>query len=321
TDFDGALANVLADKNMRTTLERWLTQYNQISGFGALVYENSLVGTLSTDHRYVYAVDDLTVPCPGNEFQPWMWNQANQIQQEVKPLVLQNTLYAFKLLNGRCEWRLGGGIKEDPFTDSHFLGVPISVGGKLYVLNEKNNGPMGDGELRLVCIDPNKITAGKPLVIEPIQSLGMVLQQHRITHDVSRRVNAVHLGYGEGILVCPTNAGEILGVDLLSRSLVWSYPYREQNPPALPFQAQAFPGGFGGGPGFGRPGGTMPMVGNATLSNWHSAPPAIIDGKVVFTASDANSVHCINLRDGTPLWKKRQSETDLYMGGVFNGKV
>src|SRR5262249_55726327 len=101
-------------------------------------------------------------------------------------------------------------------------------------------------------------------------------------------------------------------------SLVWSYPYREQMPPAMPFQAQQFPGGFG--PGFGRPGSNMPM-GNATLSNWHAAPPAIVDGKVVFTAPDANSVHCINLRDGTPIWKKRQSDNDLYMAGVFNGKV
>ena len=144
-----------------------------------------------------------------------------------------------------------------------------------------------------------------------MQSLGEVVQQSRVTHDVSRRLNAVHLAYGEGILVCPTNAGEVLGVDLLSRSLAWAYPYREQMPTTVPFvslQPQPFP----------RP--TPVFIGNSA-ANWHSSPPVIQDGKVVFTAPDATSVHCINLRDGTPVWKKKQSENDLYLAGVFNGKV
>ena len=311
TDFDGALANVLADGKLKVTLDNWLNRFFGTVGFSSLVFENTLNGTLSTDHRYVYAVDDLAVPTPGDQFQPYVWN-SGQVGQEVKPLVLRNTLYAFNLQSGKCEWRLGTEAKDDPFADSHFLGVPISVGGKLYVLNEKNVGPTGDGELRLVCIDPYKLAkAATPVVLEPIQSLGMVQQQHRVTHDISRRLNAAHLAYGEGILVCPTNAGEVLGVDLLSRSLAWAYPYREQAPTPVPFtpvQPQPFP----------RP---TPNFASTSAANWRSAPPAIQDGKVVFTAPDANSIHCINLRDGTPVWKKRQSENDLYMAGVYNGKV
>ncbi len=312
TDFDGALANVLSEAKLRVTLENWLTRFFGTPGFSSLVYENTLNGTLSTDHRLVYAIDDLAVPAPSDQFQPFVWNSAT-VGQEVKPLVLQNTLYAFNMQSGKCEWRLGGGGKDDPFADSHFLGVPITVGGKLYALNEKNTGPTGESELRLVCIDPGKMASpGRPTVVEPIQSLGNIIQQHRITHDTSRRLNAVHLGYGEGILVCPTNAGEILGVDLLSRSLAWAYPYREQMPTAVPFvNMQPQP--------FGRP--ALPNFASASAANWHSAPPVIVDGKVVFTAPDANSVHCINLRDGTPIWKKKQSENDLYLAGVYGGKV
>ena len=47
----------------------------------------------------------------------------------------------------------------------------------------------------------------------------------------------------------------------------------------------------------------------------------IQDGKVVFTAPDAGSIHCINLRDGTAVWKKKHQEGDLYLAGVFGGKV
>jgi outer membrane protein assembly factor BamB len=32
-------------------------------------------------------------------------------------------------------------------------------------------------------------------------------------------------------------------------------------------------------------------------------------------------VHCINLRDGTPVWKKRQMDGDLFLAGVWQGKV
>jgi outer membrane protein assembly factor BamB len=317
TPLDGSLANVLSHKDLRVTMENWLNNtYFQRAMFTNFLYENSLLGTIATDHRLVYTVDDLAVPAPSNIF-PWMWQQG-QIPAKVKQYVLGNSLQAFELNTGKFKWRLGNDPENDKhndtYTDSHFLGVPLSVGGKLYVLNEKNSGAAGDAELRLVCIDPNKMEGDtedkkhRPRVIS-LQTLGMVNQQNRVTHDMSRRTNAVHLGYGEGILVCPTNAGEVLGVDLMSRTLAWAYPYREKaigNPttPGGPFQP--FP---------------QPGVLNFNSSIWRTAPPVIQEGKVVFTAPDAHSVHCINLRDGTPVWKTPQMEGDLYLAGVFQGKV
>src|SRR5207248_7801279 len=104
-----------------------------------------------------------------------------------------------------------------------------------------------------------------------------------------------------------------LGIDLMSRSLAWAYPYRDQMPSSGPFALDM------GAQRIIRP--QQQNVGNMSPPNWHPAPPVIQDGKVVFTAPDAHSVHCINLRDGTPVWKKKQSENDLYLAGVFGGKV
>lgn len=320
TEFDGTLANILSNSKVRGTLDAWLdNSYFPMAGFCSVLYENTSVGTLSSDHRFVYAVDDLAVPPPGNIFQvanPFMQPQMNQVPEPLRPLVWQNSLWAFDLASGRAKWRLGDPLRrDDPFNDSHFLGVPISIGGKLYVLNEKNPGPTGDSELRLICIDPNKIVDARPHIVKPIQSLGQVQQQFRATHDISRRTNTVHLAYGEGILVCPTNAGEVLGVDLTSRSLAWAYPYREQAP-----QTVNLPGVMPQpNRGFIAPG--MNMGSSATIANWKSAPPVIVEGKVVFTAPDANSVHCLNLRDGTAVWKKRQMDGDLFLAGVYQGKV
>jgi len=319
TEFEGSLAMVLGDPKLRGIVEnQWLNNYQQ-PGVLNLVYENSLLGSLSSDHRLVYAVDDLAVPAPANIFQ-FMWNTP-QMNNEIKALISGNSLVAYELNSGLNIWRLGGrpvgeghDPNNDPFVDSHFLGAPLSVGGKLYVLNEKNPGPMGDSELRLVCIDPTKKDANhKPRVLT-IQALGNVQQQHRITHDMSRRTHAVHLAYADGILVCPTNAGEVLGIDLLSRSLAWSYPYREgpsntqPNPNPFP-QPLPFPQPIPG------------MNAGNILGNWQSSPPVVADGKIVFTAPDASSVHCINLHNGLLSWRSPRLDGDLFLAGVYQGKV
>ena len=132
-----SLAAVTTDSRYRNAND-WLTQYSQpqFASFSSLVYNNTLLGTLATDHRFVYAVDDLAVPAPAQIFQ-WMWNQGQGISNDLKPLVMQNCLYAFNVQSGRGEWKLGDmNGRDEEFKDSHFLGVPMSVGGKLYVLNE-----------------------------------------------------------------------------------------------------------------------------------------------------------------------------------------
>jgi len=71
----------------------------------------------------------------------------------------------FELTSGKFRWRLGidpdnDKQKKDNFADSHFLGVPVTIGDRLYALNEKyknEKGGKGEGELRLVCIDSKKM--------------------------------------------------------------------------------------------------------------------------------------------------------------------
>ncbi len=324
----GSITQILKHSDVREVIQPWLTNYTnfpQLPGFGNLVFENTTVGTISTDHQFVYAIDDIAVPSPDNlfVFNPFMGMPQSNVPSKVRNLLMQNCLYAFNLQSGRTAWSLGsfsGADTKDEFSDSHFLGAPINVGGKLYVLNEKNQGQQGDAELRLVCIDPNKVDGFRPHVVEPIQVLGNVEQRNRVTHAISRRINGVHLAYGEGVLVCPTNAGEILGVDLMSRSLAWAYPYREQSPKEFtsggdinPRNGRIFIGG-GGVP-------SALSMSTVTLGKWKSTPPAIVDGKIVFTAPDADSVHCINLQDGTPRWKVGKLEGDLYFAGVVGKRV
>jgi outer membrane protein assembly factor BamB len=319
TDLDGSLGVILSDANLRPALLNWLGTYNNTAGFSSLVYENSAVGAIATDHRLVYTVDDLAIPAPPAVMTNMMYNPA-VVPEKVKPLLYQNVLYAFELETGRLKWRLGQSSDDRDKTPSayaktHFLGTPVAVGGKLYVLNETDAG-----DLRLLCIDPMKYadptTKREPVVLS-VQTLGTVQPQFRTVNDVVRRTHTVHLGYGEGILVCPTNAGQVLGIDLLSRSLAWAYPYRERSPRV---NTQPFNPGLPPGAVVVRPG-VQPMALQMSAANWKAAPPVITDGKVVFTAPDSSAVHCINLRDGTKVWKASQQEQDLFLAGVFQGKV
>ncbi len=52
----------------------------------------------------------------------------------------------------------------------------------------------------------------------------------------------------------------------------------------------------------------------------HTAP--ILTGdRIVYAAPDADSIRCLNLRDGLLIWKSARTDDDLYVGGVQNGRV
>ncbi|HLJ93661.1 MAG TPA: PQQ-binding-like beta-propeller repeat protein [Gemmataceae bacterium] len=306
--------DALAELAKHSEVATWFNQY--LAGtYQNILFENSTVGTLSTDGSRVYAVDDLAIPpYPGYQTFPAIGpGGAVQMSGPLHALAQRSRLIAFDLDSGKLVWEHGDpGPPEKPMdktelADSYFLGPPLPLGGKLYVLTEKN------AELRLVCLDA---ASGEPAWMQTLATV-----RDRLLQDVSRRVQAVHLAYGEGIMVCPTNAGAILGIDLLSRSLVWAFPYREKTPESSPPR-------FGPGMQRGRlPPGAAPVIGVDIYGNlqklsgdWKMSAPIIQDGKVVFTAPDGGAIHCLNLRDGTPLWQAERRD-DLYLAGVFGGKV
>jgi outer membrane protein assembly factor BamB len=313
--FAGSL-DALAEMSKRSEVATWFGQYQQ-GNYQNILFENSTVGTLSTDGSRAYAVDDLAIPpYPGYQsFTAFGPQGAVPMSGPLYALAQRSRLLAFDLESGKLVWEHGDpGTLDKPMdksdlAGSYFLGPPLPLGGKLYVLTEKN------AELRLVCLNAANG--------EPTWTQTLATARDRLLLDVSRRVQAVHLAYGEGILVCPTNAGAILGVDLLSHSLVWAFPYREKSPDPSP--APTMPG-FGGGRRGRLPPGVAAMAidGYANLQklngDWKLSAPVIQDGKVVFTAPDGGAIHCLNLRDGEPLWQAERRD-DLYLAGVFQGKV
>jgi outer membrane protein assembly factor BamB/tetratricopeptide (TPR) repeat protein len=274
----------------------------------SLLFENSTLGTLSSDGRRVYAIEDLFVP-PHPSLIQQIQEGATRPLGPLHQAVYHNELRAFDLDNGKKIWAVGSSTQPPPglhapakgptaarddrpedLADGFFLGAPLPLHGKLYLLQEKH------GDIRLLCLDPER---GEVVWTQPL-----VTVHDKMLTDVGRRFQAVHLAYAEGVLVCPTNAGAVLGVDLLSHSLIWAYSYRERTPPS--------PEAGGGEPIF-TP---VPLI-----PQWKSTGPVLHDGKVVFTSADNEAIHCINLHDGALVWKAGRTEDDLYVGGVFDDKV
>ena len=301
-------------RDLRVKAAAWIQEYeSRYPGSTSFLYENSLLGSLSADSGHVYTVDDLPVPIPPQYIRnPSYWNNTQTVPMSIKGFILKNNLYAFDIETGLTKWMRGNvfqphmidknpalTFKVDPdFDNSFFLGAPLPIQGKLYVLNEN-----ADGEIRLVSLDPE---TGK--LLPPMQTLGTVESMSRVAYDPLRRTHAVHLAFSDGIIVCPTNAGHVFGFDPLSRTFAWTYAYRER-------QIGTTSNNVGG---FGRP---VTQSIPPTPATWKSAPPVISNGKLVFTAPDAHSVHCLDLQTGSLLWKKSKSPNDLFLAGVWNDRV
>jgi outer membrane protein assembly factor BamB/tetratricopeptide (TPR) repeat protein len=305
TDSKWSLERLLKDGKTMGYLSNWLAQYNQM-GRGNVLYENSTTGTLSTDGKLVYAVEDLAVAPITNSFMYGKPKEDPKPQPNLGPITdaaYHNKLVAYELKSGKLPWELGGhDEKAGDFKDTFFLGPPLPLEGKLYVLAEK------DQELRLFCLDAAKNP--HKCAIDWTQKLAGV--RDKMTVDIGRRMQAAHLAYGGGILVCPTNAGAVLGVDLLSQSLVWVHSYREKGQLTAQ-EEEMIRMGMIPPPGW--------TARNPNATDWKVTAPVITEGKVVFTAPDGRAIHCLNLRDGSLLWKVNRTDDDLYLGGVVAGKV
>jgi len=301
---DGGAEAIGSDPNKKGSLAQWQQQYNAAGG-SSLIFENPINGSVTTDGVRGFLVDDLILP-------PLIARQMGrfgppQPQGPLAGMASRNVLKCYNLETMKLSWDLGGPIPTgNPALDkavqgSFFLGAPLPIGKKLYVLNEKEN------ELRLLCLECRDRTDEKvPTPPDLIFVQKLVNVRDLMGQDFNRRIHTAHLACGEGMMVCPTNAGALLGVDLLSRSLVWIHRYREEpvNPAPLP-----------------NPRLPQPAANFSLANQWKDAPPAIVDGKVLFTSWDSNALHCLRLRDGELLWRVARGPDDVYFAGVFDGKA
>ncbi len=306
-----SLDRMVSNPAKQSAITTWVDQWVQTFQKPTLPFENSTVGTLSTDGRYLFVIEDLAVSPPTQAKNPFAGpRDAPTYAQVVTDAIQHNKLQAYELARGKLKWELGGrDEKHGPARNAFFLGAPLPVEDKLYCLVEKG------GKLLLVSLD-----SGKGQWLDAVE---LAVPKTPLPDDPLRRMQASHLAHAAGTLVCPTNAGVVVGVDLKTRKVIWTHSYRDTEARPLPGE-ELNPGRFGRR--FPPPGWVMGPDGRwmppgSGLAYWQVTAPVIVEDKVVFAAPDSKSVSCVGLRDGKSHWTVPRQANDLYLGGVFNGKV
>ena len=202
-----------------------------------------------------------------------------------------NRLAAYEIRTGKLRWHIGGPAGQHALrqAETFFLGPPLPLLGQLYVLGEIK------GEIRLLALDG---ATGKFL-----WSQQLAMAEQGVLQDASRRWAGASPSYADGVLVCPTTTGAIVGVDLATRSLLWGYRYgRSRSGNRM---------NMGG----------MPMVFSGPgPPRWIDGSVSIADGRVLTTPAESDLLYCLSLTDGGLLWKCPRNG-DLYVACVDRDKV
>jgi outer membrane protein assembly factor BamB/tetratricopeptide (TPR) repeat protein len=318
------------EPKIREDVTNWWNALYKPQGLTSVLYENPLLGSLAHDGQSVYYVDDVGLPPPvmqnNPEFGGPFPNQA-RYTGELRDAVLAGQLIATDLRTGNRVWTLGrvDGSRATPATSlprlneeeadkttnafqlclrAIFLGPPLPLNGRLYVLIEH------DGVIRLLCLDPKNLVPVKdyPQKVPALlwsQKLGR--PNTALPGDTVRRFQGAFLAAGEGILVCPTNSGLVIGVDIMSRSLLWAHAYRKLDSTAMNKQ-----------PGFNP---NVVQQVQLPAERWRAAAPIVVGARVLITAYDSNSLECLDVRTGKVLWSTPRQTGDLYVGGVADDRV
>ena len=265
-------------------------------GLAQRVWQDATYGTMSSDGRYVFSVEDLGVGIPLGGSRHIVINGRRQTNPAwPKPY---NRLAAHDIRTGKLKWHVGGGAEEFklPLSGAFFLGPPMPLMGQLYVLAEIKY------EIRLLALDAKSgelIWSQQLAPVEPeINNRGLSL----------RRLTGVSPSYADGILVCPTSTGAIVAVDLATRSLLWGYPYAQESQGHNRSQMIAMRMGM------------MVRPDQTYTGRWANTTTILAEGRVLVTPPESEHLHCLNLVDGRLLWKKPREEA-LYVACVHHGNV
>lgn len=264
-----------------------------------LLFANGNFGTLSSDGRQLFSVEDDTVVL--QQFQMYWGNNDLSRQDALRRSWTSNKLVSYDLRTGRPLWTVGGVESDEPFQPElpgvFFFGAPVVDGHELFVIGER------DGEVRLFCLQAD---SGKPLWTQLLATAESV-----ISRDVARRQFVAQPSIADGLVVCPTTVGWLVAVDRASRQLRWVHRY------AAP-QTNNLRRGVG-----------IPVTQLTTWGQrWLPSAPVIVGDAVVYTPQElfdeqqtrTTNILCVGLHDGTRRWLKPK-ENWLALNGVADGKV
>ena len=261
------------------------------------VVGNGTLGTLASDARHVFAIDRIEVdePAPAGAASP--------TADAAAPLRQTNVLAAFELAaptaDVKPKWTAGGRSGDPDETrvlaGHFFLGPPLPVENRLFAVSEANE------LLHLSCL---KSETGSVLWSQVLCSV-----PQPIGADHQRSALVCSPAFGEGIVVCPTQAGVLVAVEALTGRLLWAASYDDIEPQQRQ-QISAWP--YGARKRIGHPG--------------YVNLPVIHRDRIVYLPAHSEHIHCFDLATGRTRWRVRRDDLEPstateYVAGVTDEAV
>ena len=194
-------------ENERKTISQFL--------YYAIVFRSKYdftYGALRSDEKHVYAIEDIWK----NRIQQGVLTPRSStgiiVSRSNSSSSTSNRLAAYDVVTGKLKWHVGSatityGPSADKTLDSTtFLGAPLVLDGKLYIIGETSDSSVVFYEL--------DSATGKVLWS---QTLG------ESQNSLSDRTYNLTPIYQNGIIVCPISGSSLVCIDLRQRRLLWGF--------------------------------------------------------------------------------------------------
>ena len=162
-------------------------------------------GRLTSDARHVYFIDDVPRPADVDSAHSRLSNRLIAL-----PLLAQEDG------DQQPVWIRDSSavVTESTVAGSYFLGPPLALDGRLYALCEV------DGQIVCECLQPHD---GQTLWAQPI-----ALVQQPVDWDADRQRMCCMPVYDDGVVICPTEVGLLVGIDAFTGTLLWAYDHLDE---------------------------------------------------------------------------------------------
>ena len=276
----------------------WLNGANSFNAgqhpLTSLLFRNGVHGTLSSDGERVFVIERnaiLSRLFPGQYYNSLNLSSNDLYRRDWK----SNRLTAYDLETGREVWHLGGTQMNEPIdpplAGTFFFGPAFTDEGELFVIGEKDNA------LHVYCLES---ATGKIL-----WSRLLAYTDAPIERDLGRRWWASQPAYAEGVLVCPTNLGLLVGIDRQSHDILWVSRYLPRKVASQSQRFQRRVNGF-----------AMSNVGSLK-DRWFATPPIIAGQTVIYAPLEEPTLLGFRLCDGEELWRNTGLQQGLYPLGTY----
>jgi len=294
--YDGTLSTPELARSVKAT--RFLTSDHPVMELTWV--GNAAMGMLSSDGERVFAVDWVEFSAIAPAVQKRSRRFSGPTISAVNRLVcLPGPDVSAAAASGESPavveplWTAGGTPTPSP-TDrlgGHlFVGPPMAFGESVFAIVES----VRDKELKLARLDAR---TGR---VQWMQTLGIVEQPMFSSSARIPRLSSCIPAIAQGIAVCPTDAGFLVGVDTVTGELLWMQTYFEMRLPS-------------------RFGSTILRPADGVFVGFPN-PPHIDENRVFYLPRHSENLHCYDLQSGEELWHVPRGD-DQYIGAIRDNVI